>query len=77
MPVMSPGDEMMTSFGMPGQEQMYPPYGMGMQGMHMGLASQDPFGEMCHWGHQTQGEGENGLVAVKREPRWEEAYRQG
>jgi hypothetical protein len=86
MEMMSPTNEMMTSFGMPGQEQMFPLYsGMGMnamgaQGIHMGLSNQDPFGELCHWGHQSQSqpqvEGEisvNGQVLVKSEP-WEDAY---
>jgi hypothetical protein len=75
---MSEVDEMYASFGMPGAEYMaepmmgqavmsQQPYGMGM---HMGMG--DPYQGL--WEPQ-QIEAEGGVV-VKREPRWEPAYRQ-
>lgn len=71
-------DEMYASFGMPGGEYMAEPmmgqavmaqqqYGMGM---HMGMS--DPYQGLWE-PQQIQAEGG---VMVKREPRWEPAYRQ-
>ena len=69
-------DEMYASFGMPGGEYMAEPmmgqsvmpqqYGMGL---HIGLG--DPYQGL--WEPQEMAEGG---VPVKREPRWEPAYRQ-
>lgn len=79
---MSERDEMVTSFSAPFGENLYPPmmgqdvmsheqYGMGM---HMGMGDSFP----AFWGqqHQQQIQAEGGVL-VKREPRWEQNYRQG
>ncbi|KAH8593739.1 hypothetical protein B0O99DRAFT_209778 [Bisporella sp. PMI_857] len=69
---MSDMDEMVASFGMP-QQSIYQGYmaesthGYGM-GMHMGMG--DPYEGMWQGEQQQQQD-----VAVKSEPRWEEAYR--
>jgi hypothetical protein len=83
-------DDMYASFGMPGGEYMMgqgeqflahgntPHYALGL-GMHLGMG--DPYQglwepepqQMESQQSQSQGEGE---VLVKREPRWEPAYRQ-
>ena len=77
-------DDMMTSFGMPGDNGMFPPmmsggFGSGMSpmGMEMGIGV-DPFDNMWQQGHVPEGHegmsGESG-VHVKKEPRWDDAYR--
>jgi hypothetical protein len=71
---MSHRDEMMNSFGTSFGENLYPPmigheqYGMGM---HMGMADSFP----GFWDPQQQVQAEGGVL-VKREPRWEQTYRQ-
>jgi len=71
-------DEMMASFGMPGQPMYHHPGSMAepnhhgySMGMHLGM--EDPYEGM--WQHPQAVQSES--VSVKAEPRWDETYRHG
>jgi len=76
-------DDMMTSFGMPSNNGLYPPsmmgggFGSGLTPMGMGMGM-DPFESVWRQQeHESQpGMGGESGVHVKKEPRWEGAYRQ-